>query len=155
MQRAPPPLSSQTPPPQPPWDGAARRPTSPPPSTPCPHRVRDPPAQQPFRVNFLDASVGPSFHQCVYILCAKERDLLAANATAREAFGKPEPPTPYMPHLSVLYAGEAVHAQPGSGGGTRPELGRRARIRERPHGPPLSFHAPAAAAAVARVVVGR
>lgn len=57
-----------------------------------------------FRINLQDVSYGHSFHQCVYILCAKEPDLLAANKAATEAFGKPEPPNPYMPHLSLLYS---------------------------------------------------
>ncbi|KAI8469818.1 MAG: RNA ligase/cyclic nucleotide phosphodiesterase [Monoraphidium minutum] len=59
---------------------------------------------QPFRVNLDDVACGPSFHQCVYILASKEPPLLAANADARAAFGKPEPPAPYMPHLSLLYS---------------------------------------------------
>ncbi|GBF93915.1 cyclic phosphodiesterase [Raphidocelis subcapitata] len=59
---------------------------------------------EPFRVNFLDVSTGASFYQCVLILCAKEAQLLAANAAARGAFGMPDPPRPYMPHLSLLYA---------------------------------------------------
>jgi 2'-5' RNA ligase len=64
-------------------------------------------AAQPFRINFDDVACGASFHQCTYILCAKEPALLAANAAAREAFGKAEPGSPYMPHLSLLYSGDA------------------------------------------------
>lgn len=58
---------------------------------------------QPLRLNFLDVSCGASFHQCVYLLAAKEPALLGAAAAARKAFGA-DPAAPYMPHCSLLYS---------------------------------------------------
>lgn len=58
---------------------------------------------QKFRLNFLDVSLGASFHRCVYVLVAKEAPIMAAGATAREVFGLP-PAADYMPHLSLLYS---------------------------------------------------
>lgn len=64
-------------------------------------------AAQPLRVSFTDVTSGSSFHQCVYILCAKDEPLLAAGDAARRAYALDTPP--YMPHLSLLYsdAGQA------------------------------------------------
>jgi len=79
----------------------------------------------------LDVAVGPSYHQCVYILCAKEAQLLAANAAAREAFEKPEPPKPYMPHLSLLYSGAAAVVRLGLGVGVGFGVGVGVGVGER------------------------
>lgn len=51
----------------------------------------------------MDVACGQIFHQCVYILCAKSPEAMAAAAVAREAFGMDQS-QPYMPHLSLLYS---------------------------------------------------
>jgi hypothetical protein len=57
---------------------------------------------QKLRINFLDVSTGDSYHQCVYILGAKEPHLVDAANLARTAFQKDG--LPFKPHMSLLYA---------------------------------------------------
>lgn len=59
----------------------------------------------PYDITLLSVSCGAIYHQCVYLLCAKDVDTVAAAAAARRAYGMPPPPDkPYMPHLSLLYS---------------------------------------------------
>lgn len=58
---------------------------------------------QPFRINLLDVATGATYHRCVYLLAAKEPQLMHAATSARAAFGMPESED-YMPHLSLLCA---------------------------------------------------
>eukprot|EP00873_Tetraselmis_striata_P010874 jgi/Tetstr1/431138/TSEL_020852.t1 len=66
---------------------------------------------KPYHLTFIDVSYGAIFHQCVFLLCAKDAAVMDAAAAAKAALGLPE--SPYMPHLSLLYADidEATRAQ--------------------------------------------
>ncbi|GIL83708.1 hypothetical protein Vretimale_10495 [Volvox reticuliferus] len=55
-----------------------------------------------YRINFVDVTRGTFFYQCVFLLVAKDEGTMAAAASARSVFGMTT--TPYMPHLSLLYA---------------------------------------------------
>jgi hypothetical protein len=57
---------------------------------------------QKHRVNFVEVTRGTFFYQCVYLLVAKDAGIMAAAAAARSVFGMTT--SPYMPHLSLLYA---------------------------------------------------
>ena len=57
---------------------------------------------KPIEIRFDLVESGQIFHQCVYILCQKSDQLMAAGAAAKQAFGVE--PAPYMPHLSLLYS---------------------------------------------------
>ncbi|KAL4440633.1 hypothetical protein ABPG75_003634 [Micractinium tetrahymenae] len=58
---------------------------------------------KPYRITFDKVSYGAIFHQCVYVLCATDGDIMQAGAATREAYGQ-DPSSRYMPHLSLLYA---------------------------------------------------
>lgn len=53
-------------------------------------------------------SYGTIFHQCVYILCKNNDDIMQAGNEARQAFFKQVAPellhSKYMPHMSLLYS---------------------------------------------------
>jgi hypothetical protein len=101
----------------PPWPAP-----SPPPSPwTSPTALPARPAQK-YPLSYLNVAAGSIFHQCVYLLCAKSPEALAAAQQAREAYGMAGP-KPYMPHLSLLYSDidEATRQQVGCQGvGPRP-----------------------------------
>ena len=58
---------------------------------------------QPYQIAFDRVAQGEIFHQCVFILCQKTQEAMAAAAAARQAYDL-DTSAPYMPHLSLLYA---------------------------------------------------
>uniref|UniRef100_A0A7R9V3H9 Cyclic phosphodiesterase n=1 Tax=Chlamydomonas euryale TaxID=1486919 RepID=A0A7R9V3H9_9CHLO len=56
----------------------------------------------PYYILFDQVARGEIYFQCVYLLCKKDEDTMAAGALARTIYDLPTPP--YMPHLSLLYS---------------------------------------------------
>jgi hypothetical protein len=54
-------------------------------------------------ITFADVDRGSTRHQCVFLRCNRERQLMQANAAAVKAYGYQSAP-PYTPHLSLLYS---------------------------------------------------
>lgn len=59
-------------------------------------------ALTPQEVQLKELSFGSTFHQCIYIRCQQQPELLEAAKASQDAFG--EPPTSFTPHLSLLYS---------------------------------------------------
>mmetsp|Transcript_30140 Transcript_30140/g.71785 ORF Transcript_30140/g.71785 Transcript_30140/m.71785 type:complete len:189 (+) Transcript_30140:74-640(+) len=57
---------------------------------------------QRYYIPFKDVGYGEAFHQCVFILCADDAQVLSAAEKARKFLGLE--PKPYIPHLSLLYS---------------------------------------------------
>ncbi len=49
-------------------------------------------------------AAGKLFHQCVYILCQRDKPLMEAAASIRKAFNYNDDLSDYMPHISLLYS---------------------------------------------------
>lgn len=59
-------------------------------------------ALKPQEIELRELSFGSTFHQCIYIRCKQQLELMEAATASQAAFG--EPPTSFTPHLSLLYS---------------------------------------------------
>ncbi|KAH9293011.1 hypothetical protein KI387_041798, partial [Taxus chinensis] len=58
----------------------------------------------PYTCSLTQVACGSHFYQCVYLLVDPTPQVMQANLKASRCFGIIDNPTPYMPHLSLLYA---------------------------------------------------
>ncbi len=57
---------------------------------------------RPFMVRFSGIGHADEYYRCLFLRVRKTRDVMAANAMAREAFDRVGD-RPFMPHLSLMY----------------------------------------------------